>query len=103
MKKTIKILAFTGEFAENKDVAKKIRIEQILPALSKGKEVVIDFAGVNGATQSFIHALVSEPIREFKETAFNNLAYKNANSDIREIISIVYRYMQESLDGNNVE
>ncbi|MCU0653010.1 MAG: STAS-like domain-containing protein [Candidatus Pacebacteria bacterium] len=100
MKKTIIIRKIAGDFAENKDIAKKVRIEEIIPSLLKGDEVVLDFGGVNGATQSFIHALVSDPIRELKDTAFDNLVYKNANDDIREIISIVYRYMQESL-GNN--
>ena len=90
-----------GEFAENKDLAKKLRLEEIMPALSKGDEVIFDFAGVQGATQSFIHALVSDPIRELRDVAFDNLAYKNANDEVREIISIVYRYMQESLGNNN--
>lgn len=88
-----------GDFAENKDIAKKIRIEQIMPALLRNDEVVFDFDGVNGATQSFIHALLSDPIREFSETAFDNLAYQNTNDDIKEIVSIVYRYMQESIDS----
>lgn len=101
MKKNIKLKQLAGEFAENKDIAKKIRITVIMPTLAKGHEVVIDFTGVSGATQSFIHALVSDPIREFKEAAFDQLIYKNANNDIREIISIVYRYMQESLYGEN--
>ena len=90
-----------GDFAENKDIAKKVRIEIIMPALSKDDEVILDFDGVSGATQSFIHALISDPIRELRGVAFDNLAYKNANDDIREIISIVYRYMQESLEGNS--
>jgi hypothetical protein len=88
-----------SSFAENKDIAKRIRIEQIMPALSKGKEVAIDFDGVLGATQSFIHALISDPIREFRDIAYTNLVFKNANDDVRAIISIVYRYMQESLSG----
>ncbi|MGD8373511.1 MAG: STAS-like domain-containing protein [Candidatus Woesebacteria bacterium] len=88
-----------SSFAENKDIAKRIRIDQIMPALSKGKEVVIDFDGVSGATQSFIHALISDPIREFRDIAYTNLVFKNANDDVRAIISIVYRYMQESLSG----
>lgn len=99
MKKIIKISRIAGDFAENKDIAKKVRIEKIMPSLSKGDEVVLDFSGVNGATQSFIHALISDPIRELKDAAFDNLVYKNANDNIREIISIVYRYMQESLNG----
>jgi len=101
MKKTIKLKQLVGEFAENKDIAKKVRVAEIMPALSKGNEIIIDFTGVSGATQSFIHALVSDPIRKFKETTFDKLIYKNANKDIREIISIVYRYMQESLYGEN--
>lgn len=99
MKKTIKIFKFAGEFAENKDIAKKVRIEVIIPSLSKGNEVIIDFEGVGGVTQSFVHALISDPIREYKDIAFDNLFYKHVNDDIKGIISIVYRYMQESLDG----
>jgi hypothetical protein len=95
----IKMKQLVGSFAENKDIAKQIRIEQTMPALSKGKEVVIDFNGVAGATQSFIHALISDPIREFRDVAYANLVFKNANDDVRTIISIVYRYMQESLSG----
>jgi hypothetical protein len=95
----IKMQQLVGSFAENKDIAKRIRIEQIMPTLSKGKEVVINFDGVAGATQSFIHALISDPIREFRDVAYTNLVFKNANDDVRAVISIVYRYMQESLSG----
>jgi len=103
MKKTIKMGKIVNDFAENKDIAKKIRVEIIMPGLSKGDEVVLDFYGVSGATQSFIHALISDPIRKLKDVAFDNLMYQNANNDIREIISMVYRYMQESLDMNKDE
>ncbi|OGV97080.1 hypothetical protein A2W24_00020 [Microgenomates group bacterium RBG_16_45_19] len=98
MKKIIKLSHMVNDFAENKDVAKKIRIEKIMPALTEGHEVVLDFGGISGATQSFIHALISDPIRKLKNVALDRLVFKNANDDIREIISIVYRYMQESLD-----
>ncbi len=98
MKKIINLKQITGEFAENKDLAKRIRIDEIIPALKRGEEVILNFVGVTGVTQSFIHALISNPIRNFKSVAFDNLIYKNANKDIQEIISIVYRYMQESLD-----
>jgi hypothetical protein len=98
MKKVINIRQAAGDFAENKETAKKLRIEVIMPALSKGGSVVMNFDGVNGATQSFIHALISDPIRQFRDVAYDNLYYKNTNVDIQKIISIVYRYMQESLD-----
>lgn len=98
MKEEILIRDIAGEFAENKEVAKKLRLEVILPALESEREIVVDFAGVSGATQSFIHAMVSDPIRKFGDRAYENMYYVNANGDIQEIISIVYRYMQESLN-----
>lgn len=98
MKKVIRMRKMVGDFAENKDIAKKLRVEEIIPALSRGDQVVLDFDGITGATQSFIHALISDPIRKLQDIAFDNLAYKNANDPVREIIAIVYRYMQESLE-----
>ena len=56
----IKIKDYAGTFAENKDTAKRLRIDKIMPALSNKEEVELDFEGVSGATQSFIHALISE-------------------------------------------
>lgn len=101
MTKIISLKKFAGEFAENKDIAKQLRVEILMPELLKRKEVIVDFKGVKGATQSFIHALVSDPIREYKDIAFEKLAYKHCNDSVKEIIAIVYRYMQESMYGDN--
>lgn len=94
----IEILKQTGDFAENKEVAKQLREMVINPSLKKGKAVVFDFAGVGGATQSFIHALISDPIRKYRDVAYENLYYENTEDTIKEIISIVYRYLQESIE-----
>jgi len=99
MTKTIELMPLCGDFAENKEIARSIRLDEIVPALSEGKGIVLDFKGVDGATQSFIHALISDPIRQFRDVAYENLYYKNTNKEIKEIISMVYRYMQESLDS----
>lgn len=96
---TITLHDQVGDFAENKEVAKQLRIQTIMPALLEKKTIVLDFQGVNGATQSFIHALLSEPIREFRDVAYENLYYDNANDTVQEIVAIVYRYMQESLES----
>lgn len=101
MTKIILLKKLAGEFAENKDIAKRLRVEILMPELSKGREVIMDFKSVKGATQSFIHALVSDPIREYKDIAFEKLAYKHCNDSVKEIIAIVYRYMQESMYGDN--
>lgn len=99
----IKIKDFVGDFAENKDLAKELRITKIIPTLAEGKEVVFDFSGVSGTTQSFIHALISEPIRQFRDTAIEKMHYKNCSDVVKEVIKTVYEYMQESLDSENYE
>jgi len=103
MKTTIELKKLVGEFAENKDIAKKIRVDQIIPALSEGKSVVLDFSGISGTTQSFVHALISEPMRKFRDVALEKIEYKNCSDIVKEIIRTVSEYMQESLDVETYE
>jgi hypothetical protein len=99
MKKiSIRIGALTGSFAENKDKAKALRIRKIIPSLSENKLVIIDFENVTGTTQSFIHALIAQPIRQFRDLALENLEFKNCTDVVKEVIRTVYEYIQESLD-----
>lgn len=92
--KAIKIFKFAGEFAENKDVARKIRIDLITPTLKMGDEIVLDFGKVGSTTQSFIHALLSELIREYGPDVLEKIAFKNCNENVKGIINIVVDYMQ---------
>ena len=93
---TIKISKRAGTFAENKDIARDIRERELIPGLKAGKTIVLDFDGVSGATQSFIHALISEPIREYGDNVFDSLVFKNCSNTVKEVINIVADYMQES-------
>jgi STAS-like domain of unknown function (DUF4325) len=80
----VKIFDLAGSFAENKDIAQKIRVEQLIPALAKGEDsIVIDFKNVTGATQSFVHALI-------------RVIFKNCNASVEQIVNIVADYMEES-------
>jgi hypothetical protein len=92
----ILIRSKAGTFAENKDVARDIRLNKIMPTLAKGQKVTLDFAGVTGATQSFVHALISEAIRQYGDDVFDKLYFKNCSDTVREIVNIVAEYMQES-------
>ena len=85
-----------GGFAENKDIAQELRKEIINPALTKGEKVTLDFENVDGTTQSFIHALISDPIRNMGPEVLDNLIFKNCNSTVQKIVEIVVDYMQES-------
>ena len=99
----IKIKNLVVDFAENKDVAKDLRITKIMPTSADGRDIVLDFSGVSGTTQSFIHALISEPIRRFRDVALEKIHYKNCSDVVKEVIKTVSEYMQESLDSENYE
>ncbi len=92
--KIIKLFPKTGVFAEDKDFAREIRIKDITPILEKNEEVTLDFEGVDSATQSFIHALISELIRSFGSEILENIYFKNCNKSVQNIINIVVEYMQ---------
>jgi hypothetical protein len=94
--KTIQLFKLTGSFAENKDVARDLRVKEILPALKKGGLVSLDFDGISGATQSFVHALISEAIREYGDDVYEHLLFKNCSAQVQQIVNIVADYMEES-------
>ena len=93
---TIKIAKHAGTFAENKDVARDLRVIKIMPAIDSSKEIVLDFSGVTGATQSFVHALISDVIRQYGDTALDLISFKNCSPVVREVVTTVTEYMQES-------
>jgi STAS-like domain of unknown function (DUF4325) len=87
----------TGLFAENKDVAREIRIKEILPSLEKNDKVVLDFSGVEVATQSFVHALLSEAFHKNGAEVLNKILFKSCNSAVQNMIEVVTTYLQETL------
>lgn len=95
--KQISILKRAGVFAENKDVAKDIRLHEIIPALENGEEVTLDFEKVDAATQSFIHALISAVLRKYGSDILDRIAFKSCNDTVKKIIGIVVDYMQEGM------
>lgn len=94
---TIKLFPLVGGFAENKDLAKEIRIKKIIPALEKKEKIILDFSDVDGATQSFVHALISDLIRKYGAKVLDEISFKSCTETVRKIITIVIDYMQESI------
>lgn len=89
-----------GEYGENKDIARDIRISVILPSLEKSESIIIDFRGVTGVTQSFIHALLADPIRKYPDAIFDLIMFKNCSKSVQIIIETVEEYIQESLSDD---
>lgn len=93
--KTIILFQLVGNFAENKDVAKEVRLKEIIPALENNFDVTLDFEGIDAVTQSFIHALISDLIRNYGTPVLDKIFFKNCNETVKKIITIVVEYMQE--------
>lgn len=94
--KVIMLSDYTGNFAENKDTAKKLRVKYLLPSLTKKEDIILDFTGIDSMTQSFTHALISDLIRNFGNDFFNKVSFKNCNPTVKRVIKIVAEYMQRS-------
>jgi hypothetical protein len=92
---TVTVFSRTGEFAEKTDVARDIRDREILPALRAGRNVTIDFSGVNLATQPFVHVLLSAVIRGFRSQVVDKIKFEGCNANLKRIISIVMEYSED--------
>ncbi len=93
---TINLHEIVGSFAENKDLARNIRLKDIIPALEKGQDVILDFKNIEATTQSFVHALISDLIRKYGHDVLDRISFKSCNQTTQKIIMIVTEYMQES-------
>lgn len=96
--KTIRIFDYAGGFAENKDAARQIREDYLLPVLKKSEIIVLDYEKVDSTTQSFTHALITEAIRVHGSDILDKIIFKNCNDSVRQIIEIVIQYMQQDLN-----
>ena len=92
MNKIIKISPSVGKFAEDKDEARKIRVEQILPNLKSGENIIIDFGDIEFSTQSFIHALIGEPLKQYGEDILDSIEFHNCSTQLQSVIELVVNY-----------
>jgi len=92
--KTIKLFPIVGSFAENKDKARDVRVQEIIPILESGDSLVLDFDKIDSITQSFAHALISDLIRNYGVDVLDRVSFANCNETVAKIIEIVVDYMQ---------
>ncbi len=95
--KQVNVFEKAGAFAENKDIARDIRIQDIVHALENKEKIILNFDRVDSATQSFIHALISDALREYGNDALDSVIFKSCNKNIKEVVNIVVDYMQEGM------
>lgn len=98
--KVIRISPIPGTgLAESKDDARAVRQEQILPALESGQVVRLDFVDVDFATQSFVHALISEAIRRYHADAFERMEFANCTDEVQQVVLTVFEYTLAASDA----
>lgn len=85
------VIVSVKQFEEDVDQAAKIRDEELLPSLKAGTMVVLDFAGVKFATQSFVHALMYKVIRDGQNIG-STLSIANCSKSTREAVMAVAAY-----------
>lgn len=95
--KNIPVLERAGAFAENKDIAGEIRVKEVIPALNRNENIIFDFKGVDAATQSFIHALLSDVLRKYGIEVLDRIEFTACNIKVQKMIEIVVEYMQEGM------
>jgi hypothetical protein len=92
----IRICDYCGNFAENKDAAKKIRENVIKPAIEKCNfPIKIDFDNVDSSTQSFVHALISSIFQRNGENMLEYFEFIKCNKAIQSLIRTVINYSLE--------
>lgn len=92
MNDIIELKAGIVGFAEDKDEARSIRLECLLPALEKGANVVLDFRNIRYATQSFVHALVGEALQKYGEEVLELIEFRNCTPQLQSVIGLVVDY-----------
>jgi len=78
-------------FEEDVEMAAMYREEEILPSMKVGTMVILDFAGVKFATQSFVHALMYKVIRDGQQIG-STLCIANCSKSTREAVMAVAAY-----------
>jgi hypothetical protein len=101
--KTIHMFALVGDFGEDKDVAARLREDEIKPQVRRGEAVIVDFEGVTLVTQSFIHALISDVLRTGGEEALDVLGFNNCSEVVRGIISTVVQYSLDTMPQEELD
>ncbi len=86
----INIRNYFGRYAEDKDLAKKIRDEKLLPALAENKTLTIDFDEIVSAPHSLLNAMLATPVERIGLAAYKKIKIINAAPEIRETLDFIF-------------
>jgi hypothetical protein len=81
---------YFGQYIENKDLAKQIRDEKLLPVLTENGSLIIDFKDVIFASHTVLNAMLATPIHQLGLTAYKKIKVINTASDIRVMLDFIF-------------
>lgn len=85
----VSVYNYFGRLADVKSEAISYRDKYLIPAVGNGKNIVLDFAGVESSTHSFLNALLATPIIRMGLLAYKRIRIVNASNEIRETIDYI--------------
>jgi hypothetical protein len=88
----IKLPGGSTGFTDDKDEAKRIRVNTILPSLDQRNRIVLDFTNVKSSTQSFVHALLGEVLQRYGEAALEKIEFRRCNALMKSLVELVVDY-----------
>jgi hypothetical protein len=80
---------YFGRYAEDKQLAIRLRDGKILPAIEKGISITVDFEEVISAPHSLLNALLATPIQRLGLAAYKKIKVINASPEIRETVDFI--------------
>ena len=80
---------YFGRYAEDKQLAIKLRDGKILPAIEGGISITVDFEEVISAPHSLLNALLATPIQRLGLAAYKKIKVINASPEIRETVDFI--------------
>lgn len=80
---------YFGHYAEDKQLAIKLRDGKMLPAVDGGIPITVDFEEVISAPHSLLSALLATPIQRLGLAAYKKIKVINASPEIRETVDFI--------------
>lgn len=96
---SIQILPTVGHLAEDKEVAKRVRDEVLLPALRQRTPVCVDLRQTRVVTHTFMHALLYEAIGVAGADVGRLVHVYAKDRQVKDVVRMVSLYADEDAQG----
>ncbi len=98
--KTVSITPTVGHLAEDKDAAKRVRDDVILPEIRLGRPVCIDLRAIRVVTHTFLHALLYEVVGVAGADSRRLVYIQAQDRQVKDVVRMVSLYAYEdATDG----